>query len=304
MSGVTSCYTCAVKRLFDKRCHLRYWLLLLCGLSIRLQAETALPCADVAHCVTEQQLYLSVALGYGQRSNPLHGGDDLPLVLLPDIYYYTEKWFFDNGKLGTSWTLTEDCHLSLVGQLNQEKSYFQKWFSGSAFQFNQSIINASFKGELSGPAQASVREVSKRPTAFDLGLQLDWFHADWQLQSILWQDISNTYQGQHASLSASRGWQTALGRWQLQARLHWKSAKLIDTYYGIDDDQVFYLPRYKGKPSWQPELRLSWQQPLTEHIALLAFVRYLYLDNAMTDSPLVHSDNVTTWFFGVSYRLY
>ena len=287
---------------------MRYWLFLCYCLTLPLQAEdTATACGNAADCVAEQQLQLSLALGYGQRSNPLHGGEMLPLVLLPGLYYYSEYWFFDNGKLGTSWQLSPSWSLSLVGQLNAEKGYFQKWFSGNAFQLRSSHANFStptLQDERFGPAQASVREISKRPTAFDAGLQLDWFGDNWQVQTQLWQDISNKYQGQHASIAAARSFDTVSGNWQLNAKLHWKSAKLIDTYYGIDNNEPFYLPRYNGKASWQPELRLSWQYPLSQRTALLAFVRYLHLDDAMTDSPLLQDNNVTTWFFGISYRLF
>ena len=197
---------------------------------------------------------------------------------------------------------------NLVHSLNTaEKGYFQKWFSGNAFQLQSSHASFStptLQDERFGPAQASVREISKRPTAFDAGLQLDWFGDNWQLQTQLWQDISNKYQGQHASIGAGRSFETVSGNWQLNARLYWKSAKLIDTYYGIDNNEPFYLPRYNGKASWQPELRLSWQYPLSQRTALLAFVRYLHLDDAMTDSPLLQDNNVTTWFFGISYRLF
>lgn len=284
-----------------------YLLLLLCLLSMTANADTAdttVGCDVESLCATEQQLHLSVALGYGQRSNPLYGGEELPLVVLPDVYYYAEHWFFDNGKLGTGWALSEQWHLSLLGQFNQEKGHFQKWFGGNAFQFSSATPGPSITDERYGPLQASVREISKRPTAFDLGLQLDWFAANWQLQAVLWQDISNTYQGQHATVSMARNWQSGFGNWQLGAKLHWKSAKLIDTYYGIDNNEPFYLPRYNGKASWQPELRLSWQKPLSERVSLLTFLRYLSLDDAMTDSPLVKSDNVTTWFLGISYRFY
>ena len=287
---------------------MRYWLFLCYCLTLPLQAEDTAPaCGNTANCVAEQQLHLSLALGYGQRSNPLHGGEMLPLVVLPDLYYYSEYWFFDNGKLDTSWQLSPSWSLSLVGQLNAEKGYFQKWFSGNAFQLRSSHANFStptLQDERFGPAQASVREISKRPTAFDAGLQLDWFGDNWQVQTQLWQDISNKYQGQHASIAAARSFDTVSGNWQLNAKLHWKSAKLIDTYYGIDNNEPFYLPRYNGKASWQPELRLSWQYPLSQRTALLAFVRYLHLDDAMTDSPLLQDNNVTTWFFGISYRLF
>jgi MipA family protein len=304
MPDCAYCYTDAVKTLSEKRCHLRYGLLLLSMLCFGAKAQPVQSCNNPAPCVAEQTFSLSLALGYGQRSNPLYGGSTLPLILLPDVYYYAEHWFFDNGKLGTSWALNEQWQLSIVSQLNQEKGYFQKWYSGNAFQLSQSLGSPSFAAKSSGPMQASVQEISKRPAALDAGLQLDWFGEQWQVQSLLWQDISNTYQGQHASIGASRVWQSLLGNWQLGAKLQWKSAKLIDTYYGIDNNEPFYLPRYNAKPGWQPELRLSWQRPISERVALLAFIRYLHLDDAMTNSPLVRSNNVTTWFFGVSYRLY
>lgn len=283
---------------------MRYGLLLIFLLNIVANAEAALSCADETSCVTEQKLHLSLAVGYGQRSNPLYDGEKLPLVLLPDIYYYGEHWFFDNGKLGSSWQLNDQWQLSLISRLNPEKGYFQKWFSGNIFQLNQSYSHSSILSDLNSPRQLSLGEVSKRPTAVDLGLQLDWFSNDWHLQTLFWQDISNAYNGQHASISAGRHWQTSYGNWQLNTTLYWKSAKLIDTYYGIDNNEPFYISRYNGKASWQPELRLGWQQPLSKDFALLAFVRYLHLDDAMTNSPLVRTDNIVTWFFGVSYRLF
>lgn len=267
-------------------------------------------CQAEQACVNEQQLYLSWALGYGERSNPLHGGEELQLVILPEIYYYGKHWFFDNGKLGSSWALSEQWQLSLVTQFNQEKGYFRKWFSGNVLQpdqlkFAPSMVGPSMIAEQERAAPpVYISEVSKRPTAVDAGIQLDWFSGAWQAHTALWQDISNTYQGQHASVGLSRSWQNQLGKWQLTGNVYWKSAKLIDTYYGIDDNEASSLTRYSAGSSWQPELRLSWSKPLTERVALLAFLRYLHLDDAMTDSPLVRADHVTTWFFGVSYRFY
>ena len=283
---------------------MRYLIILLLLFSWQAKAEPAPQCSPNSQCVEEQQLYLSVALGYGQRSNPLYGGEDLPLVILPDIYYYGRYWFFDNGKLGSSLALNDNWQLSVLGQFNQEKGYFQKWFGGNLLQFNHTAMVGPSLAEERSAQVVSVQQVSKRPTAFDLGVQLDWFNDDWQAQAVVWQDVSNTYKGQHASVSVGRSWQLNTGLWQATARLHWKSAKLIDTYYGIDNNEPFYLPRYDGRPSWQPELRLSWQKPVSERVSVLAFVRYLHLDDAMTLSPLVRSDNVTTWFLGVSYRFF
>lgn len=272
--------------------------------SWQVKAEPAPACLQGAKCVEEQRLYLSWALGYGQRSNPIYDGEKLPLVILPDIYYYGRYWFFDNGKLGSSIALSDNLQLSVLGQFNQEKGYFQKWFGGNLLQFSQTATLGPSYAEERNAQAVSIHQVTKRRTAFDVGMQLDWFNDNWQAQAVLWQDVSNTYKGQHASISVSRAWQFNSNQLQASAKLHWKSAKLIDAYYGIDDQEPFYLPRYDGRPSWQPELRLSWQKPVSERVSLLAFLRYLHLDDAMTLSPLVRSDNVTTWFLGMSYRFY
>lgn len=257
----------------------------------------------------EQRLYLSWALGYGERSNPLYGGEELQLYVLPEIYYYGKHWFFDNGKLGSSWALSSQWQLSLITQFNQEKGHFRKWFSGNILQpdpgFTSAIMGPSMVADNNRNAvPVYISDVRKRPTALDAGLQLDWFEGPWQAHATVWQDISNTYKGQHISAGLSHSWQNQSGKWQLAGNLYWKSAKLIDTYYGIDDNEASSLTRYSAGSSWQPEIRLNWSKPLTERVALLAFLRYLHLDDAMTDSPLVRADHVTTWFFGVSYRFY
>ena len=44
--------------------------------------------------------HIAVGVGIGIATNPLHGGDDIPLIVLPDLAYYDEHLFFDNGVLG------------------------------------------------------------------------------------------------------------------------------------------------------------------------------------------------------------
>lgn len=258
-------------------------------------------------CINEQQLYLSGAIGYGQRSNPLHGGKRLNLVLLPEIYYYGKYWFFDNGRIGSSFSLNNDTQLSVIGQLNQEKGYFQQWFSGNLLQFEASSVSMpqfSPTEDRQAPYQVAVSQVSKRPTAFDMGLQLDTVSHGVLWQLAYWTDVSQQHEGQYASIGARRGWQSPYGKWQVSAHIHWKSARLIDTYYGLTALEVPPGQQYQGRDSWQAELRLNWNKPLTERLSVLVFLRYLQLDSAMTDSPLVQSDNVTTWFGGVSYRFF
>ncbi|WP_372627797.1 MipA/OmpV family protein [Arsukibacterium sp.] len=282
-------------------------VLLMSLLLSSMAASAAAPTCQGNDCIEQQKLYLSLALGYGQRSNPLNGGKNLDLVVLPEIYYYSEYWFFDNGRLGSSVALSERTQLSIIGQFNQEKGYFQQWFSGNLLQFEASTVvmpQFSIAFERQAPFEVAVSQVSKRPTAFDIGLQLDTVRHNTLWHLAYWTDASKQHHGQYASVGARRGWQSAYGNWQLSANLHWKSAQLIDTYYGLTALEVPPGQEYLGRDSWQAELRLNWNKPLTERLSVLIFLRYLQLDSAMTDSALVRSDHVTTWFGGVSYRFF
>lgn len=280
------------------------WLSLFCLLG----SGSALACAaDEESCVASNQFQLSVALGGGQRSNPLYDGESFPMVLLPDFSYYTDSWFVDNGTFGYSLQQSDTFAASLVMRLNAEKGYFQRWFAGNVLSTNTSgsLLPPEVEtGEQKSVRTVSVNDVRKRPTAVDAGVQLNWFGEQWQGRMNFWQDISSSYDGQSASLTVARAWPLAGGTVDLGATLFWKSAKLIDTYYGMGDDELYYLQRYQGRDSWQPQLRLSWQKPLTERWSVLTFYQYLHLDSAMTDSPLVQDDSVQTWFIGMSYRFF
>ncbi|MFC4653457.1 MipA/OmpV family protein [Rheinheimera marina] len=258
-------------------------------------------------CVEPGQFNLALALGAGQRTNPLHNGENVPLLLMPDVSYYGEYWFWDNTTAGYSLLQQPDFVLSLVVKLNQEKGYFQRWFAGNLMTYSTSSTMLPPEVDTGATKQmsmVSVSEVNKRPTAWDAGVQMQWFGDDWQLGLNLMQDASGTYHGQNATASASTFYPLLGGHLQLGANLHWKSRKLIDTYYGLDESELFYLARYQGKDSWQPELRLGWQKALTPKWSLLSFYRMLLLDDAMTDSPLVKNSRVQTWFVGVSYQFF
>ena len=261
--------------------------------------------AVATDCVETGQWQLSLAIGAGHRSNPLHGGRNFPYLLLPDVSYYGQHWFFDNGTLGYSWTLQPAMQLSLVSRLNEEKGFFNRGHLSNVL--NRQMLSSA---ELIGPAQKSgdqeelsLAEVAKRPTAVDAGMQFNWFAELVQLQANWWHDVSGQYDGQHASLSASHGWQTDTGNWQLTAALAWKSRQLMQTYYGIEPplDSIYF-----GQPteSWQPELKFSWHYPLTSDWSVLAFYRHRWLDEGVTRSPLVAESSVRSWFFGMSYRFF
>ncbi|WP_333796659.1 MipA/OmpV family protein [Rheinheimera sp.] len=286
---------------------MRLLLVLACSLPLwawgnECQQETN---ATAGQCTEPGQWHFALAAGAGHRSNPLNGGHNFPLWLIPDLSYYGKHWFFDNGTLGYNLQLNSALQLSLVSRLNEERGYFRR--ADASNMFSQSLVSEM---GLAGPVQKmatapelSIDNLAKRPTAVDGGLQLDWFLPNMQLRANWWHDISGQYHGQHASVSVSTGWQSSFGHWQLSSSLLWKNADLINTYYGVTEQQYF-SSYYQTGSSWQPELKLSWSYPLTPDWSALAFYRHRFLDDAMTNSPLVNEGHIRSWFVGVTYQFF
>jgi outer membrane protein len=260
------------------------------------------PSMQPEQCAETGRWQFSLAIGAGHRSNPLLGGRNFPLYLIPDLNYYGTHWFFDNGTLGYSWTLHDNVQLSLITLLNEEKGYFRRHHLSN-------ILTQQVSGNygLMGPAlksqqkiELSVADLAKRPTALDAGWQLDWFTPMIQWKINWLHDVSGQYHGHHAGIAASHGWQNQLGFWQVSSALRWKSSPLITTYYAVDPEMTANADRLGS--SWQPELKFSWSYPLTRDWSMQAFYRYRWLDEAMTQSPLVVENSVRSWFVGVSYR--
>lgn len=82
------------------------------------------PYCEERECIPVGEWDLGLALGYGQKSNPLRHQDDIPLYVIPSIAYYGENWFFDNGNLGLTLAESENYTINLVTALQQRAGFF------------------------------------------------------------------------------------------------------------------------------------------------------------------------------------
>ena len=98
------------------------FLLLVLGRPV--YAEDPAVCAG---CVPVGEWQLSVGLGLGVRMNPLYDGDNTPLIVLPELSYYGERFFLKNFDLG--YTLLEDKRhqLNLLFTPSRDQMYFNCW---------------------------------------------------------------------------------------------------------------------------------------------------------------------------------
>lgn len=107
------------------------WLMcgmLLCGMLLVGQAASVqASSACTSDCVEINRWQFGVSLGLGMRSNPLHQGEDMPLVFLPEVSYYGERFFLKNFELG--FTLLENSRhqLNALVTPGYDQMYFNRW---------------------------------------------------------------------------------------------------------------------------------------------------------------------------------
>lgn len=127
---------------------------LLVLLALTLDAAAQSSCRE--NCVEVGDWRVNLGLGLGMRSNPLHGGEDNPLVLLPEVSYYGERFFLKNLEMG--FTLFEDDRhqFSALITPGYDQMYFNRW---DPFNFSDAGGFTSGGGSF-GPIAASSYQVN------------------------------------------------------------------------------------------------------------------------------------------------
>jgi len=146
-------------------------------------------------------------------------------------------------------------------------------------------------------------ELSKRRIAGLGGLeassQLGAFK--WQLQALT--DISGIHNGDELRFAVSTGTQAQEHQLGLALGFSWKSAEVMEYYYGVTSGEASAeRPAYSPGSGASPFVRLSWSRPINQAWQWLGSVQYEHLSDAMRHSPLVKDDQVVQVFFGGVYH--
>jgi outer membrane protein len=263
------------------------------------------------NCAAIGEWKFSLAVGAGVYTNPLHGGGDIPLVLIPQISYYGEKIFFENNALGYSFFENNQLTISAITQLNHEKAYFTRWHPQNI------LIESVSSGDVITPSEGDpvdedkyveidIKDVSNRRWAIDAGIQFNWFiNQTTDLQVQILHDVNNVYNGFNGQIELTRLMkikQLPNTVMSFSVGTNVKSKNLVDYYYGISPTTDTPVDSdYQGKLSLTPYFRLVLAHQLSERWRAKLNLKRIYLDDAMTNSPLVKDDYINTIFAGVSY---
>ncbi|MFC3122023.1 MipA/OmpV family protein [Agaribacter flavus] len=254
---------------------------------------------------------IGLAIGAGVRTNPLSDGDNIPLVLLPDIAWYGEKAYFDNGELGYQWLSNASYALESFVEINRERAFFSFWHPENIF-LTQSFIqtslptgplNESDDMRLTNSDFLSIDNIATRRWAVDAGFRFHLYTKTGELNLSVLHDISSTYDSFHAE--ANYRYSLKFNSWQFafNARLNWKSDGLIDYYYGISSRDANSLDlMYSGESTLNPSISVLVSKSINENWQGLAMVGTEWLGSGITNSPIVSENTINTFFIGAAYR--
>jgi len=278
-----------------------------------------------ALCVQVEQWNFSLGIGGGIYTNPLHDGDDIPLILVPSISYYGERLFFQNNTLGYTLYENKDIALSAITLLNTEKAFFKRWHPQNILipdatsdvveqGYGPTLLpstdsnfdpNADPGADVKDTPPVSIEEVTKRKWALDTGIQLNWFLSDTLTAEVkLLHDVNNAYQGFNASAEFSKVFKVADNSLlELSLGAQWNSKALVDYYYGVrSEDTTNSLSLFEGKASVNPYINIGYAYKLNDSWQLKAFLKRKKLSANTYLSPLVKKKTVDLIFIGFFYE--
>ncbi|MDN4502007.1 MipA/OmpV family protein [Alteromonadaceae bacterium BrNp21-10] len=263
---------------------------------------------DEAQCVSTNEWQLGIALGIGVKQNPLHDGDAIPLLILPDIAWYGEAAYFDNGELGYQFFNSDNMAIESFVSINDERAYFSFWHPANIL-FSQSQLSNSLAPDM-GPeyidgerTNISIKNISKRKWAMDAGIRWHYWQGQHQWQASMKQDISAVHDGSQLSVSYQHHWQGEQWFISIKPQLQWKSRQLLNYYYGLSGiDKVDKTFWYQVSSAWIPSITLTAMHPINDSWSWLINSSFTHLPSSMASSPIVDKNNIASAFIGVAYR--
>jgi outer membrane protein len=305
------------------------WLcLLLCCCPLAAQAQDH----EQAAQDDERSWSLGLALGQGERDNPLISSESIDINAVIDFSWYGERFFFDNGDFGYALGGANTWSLNLIATFNNERNYYN-YLTGRSFGLD-SVLDNRFGLAGNGPAEPgsedprdpglaapeqagsagltgletpeflnSNTELPDRDFALNSGVEFLYISPFGDVQAQLLTDVSKTHEGQEAWLSWSRPWYTRSSELNLTLGAEWKSHNLIGYYYGVLPEEAFAgRPEYDGASGTNTFIRLAARHKLGRHWNLVGMIEREFLSSAISNSPIVDQDSVDTFFAGLYYQ--
>lgn len=258
---------------------------------------------------------IGIALGYGERSNPLVQSDDIPIVVDVDIAWFGDRWFFDNGDGGLTVLDSDRVTLNVVGRFNSDRFFFGRTDTDYVSVFNltggtglvgEGTGREDFGSEdvAGGAVEETIEElvVPDRDYAIEAGVEL-LTDGPWGfLQVGAFHDVSDKHEGYE--LDVSYGRRFLKRRWIVEPSIGFafKSDRLNDYYWGVREDEAnTAFEPYRAGSGVNARVRLAAGFQLTRTWAFSLAGEYERLSDEIALSPIVATRDLRAAYAGFHF---
>jgi len=251
-----------------------------------------------ADCVAVGKWNFSVSLGAGVRTNPVAGGKDIPLAVIPQFSYYGKRFFIDDLDVG--FTLAENAAntLSLVASPGYDRVFFYRSDLQNLFVTGLPTASAyepvSYARRPGNASNATPIPSSPRHITYLAGPEYTFKLDGISGQIDVLHDITDQDNGTEVRAALGVPLIRSHGSLSANAGVTWKSAGIVNYYYGVPTI-------YQAGSALDPFVKLGYTVPLSGHWRLSTFAQYERLGSAIADSPIVAEHYVATAFVGATY---
>lgn len=156
---------------------------------------------------------------------------------------------------------------------------------------------------LDDPDGAELNGIDRDITG-DLGLS---FSADLRpglaAEIVALQEVTGEHDGQELILGLRQDLPLGGLPVSVGAGVSWKSADLTNYLYGVRTDEALAgRPAYRTSASLTPFLALEGAVPISQRVVVVGGARVEFLEDDVTDSPIVDDDVAASGFIGLLYR--
>jgi outer membrane protein len=256
--------------------------------------------AVAAAAPAERQWRLGVALGYGERTNPLIQSEKIPILVDLDIAWFGKRWFFDNGDVGFTMLDRPAFTMNVVARVNTDRAFFSK--TNTRYINIQYLASGDFAPALSPTPEPQPFKPPRRDYAVELGFET-LFDGEWGAATLRgFHDVSGTHDG--FEIGADYDYRFVHGRFSLapSVGVEYKSRALNDYYWGVHADEAsaniveYHVDAGFG---WHAGLRINYY--VTKHLRAALSVNYERLQDSVAESPLVEDSHVLGFFGGLAW---
>jgi MipA family protein len=288
------------------------------SLSTAALAKAETDCAiDNEHCDEVGQWQFSLGIGAGVRTNPLIDSKNIPLILIPQMSYIGERFFIQNLDVGVFLFENLQHQLNIFITPSYDPIYFHNNHPSNYFLNNKGLAvqdtvklndggsptsGENFEGENLATVPVTWRKLHKRNTAGLAGFEYNLTLAHVELQGQVVHDVTGVHGGDEVRLTLAKHWTKGKNRLGLALGANWQSQEVINYYYGVSARETDAANIYTANSGASTLVRFDWNYRLSEHWDLRFLASYRHLPTAISASPIVDDNKVTTAFVGGVYH--